>query len=815
MPDSNFGAGTAGSGVARGIERIASLLFVALAFLLPIFFVPSASFPFQFSKALLLALVVTAVFAIWIIARLKDGKFVVPNSPILASLGLVVALSALSGLFSGSIGTSLLGQGFEVGTTVNVLLVALIAFLVPVFFRTKEQIFGSYLAFLASFLLIALFHLLRLAFGPDFLSAGILTDTVSNTIGTWNDLGVFFGAAAILSLVTVEFLSLGRLFKGLIYLSLAISLFFLAIVNFSTVWFVLGLFSLIFLVYLISFGGRASRASEAAAEAPAMRELRKIPFPSLAVLLISVVFILAGTAIGNQISSVLHISQIEARPSWGATFDVARQTLIKDPLLGAGPNRFTAEWQKYKPAGINNTVFWNTDFNYGVGLIPTFLATTGILGVMAWIAFFLLFLYTGFKAILGALSDKFSQYLVTSSFLVALFFWIFNIFYIPSQTIFALTFLFTGLFVASLVTEKFSGMKTISFIEDPRAGFISVLALILLLIGTVTLGYLFVEKYIASVYFQKGVISYNTAGNLDTAEGLISRAAALSPQDIYYRFLTQLTLMRMNALLSQNAKETSADAMRSKFQTLLGTALDEARQAVALNPTDYQNLMTYGSVYESVVPVDKAAYDSAKAVYEQALALNPHSPAIILTLARLEVTKGDNAKAREEIGKALAEKNNYTEAIFLLSQIQVQEGNIKDAISSVEAAASIAPNDPTIFFQLGLLRFNNKDYAGAASALERSIALNPSYANAKYFLGLAYDKLGRSDDAIRQFTELKASNPDNKEIDFILKNLQAGRPALANPTPPVDTTPPEKRAKLPVSEKGAAKKTVAPLDGTE
>ncbi|HEY4508567.1 MAG TPA: tetratricopeptide repeat protein [Candidatus Paceibacterota bacterium] len=808
----------------QGIERFAARCLFALAFLLPVFFIPVFSFPFQFSKALLLSLLVLIALCVWLIARLKDGQFFLPSSPLLIALGAIVGVFALSGLLSGSVGTSLWGQGFEVGTTLNILIVSLLAFLISVLFRGKEQIFGSYLAFLAAFFLTALFHVLRLVLGPGFLSLGVFTETVSNAIGKWNDLGVFFGASALLSLVTIELLQLNRLFRSVIYIALAVSLFFLAVINFGTVWFVLGLFSLIFLVYLISFSSSAPRGADAVlgedgdmplSSATERRDVsvsasvRRIPIPSLTVLLISVVFILAGGTIGREISSALNISQIEARPSWQATFAVARQTLIKDPLLGAGPNQFTGEWLQFKPDGINTTIFWNTDFSYGVGLIPTFLATTGILGVMAWVAFFLLFVYTGFKAILSRLSDAFSRYLITSSFLVAFFLWIFTIFYIPSLTVFALAFLFTGLFITALTAEGMSPVTAFSFARDPRAGFVSVLALILLLIGAVTLGYSLVQKYAAAVFFQKGVIAFNAEGNLDTSERLISRAATVGPLDLYYRFLTELSLIRMNTLLSQNQSAVSAESVRSGFQTLLGAALGYARQAVALNPSNYQNFMTLGRVYEAVTPLNiEGAYESAKAAYEQALTQNPRSPAILLTLARLEVAKKDNAKARENIARALREKNNYTEAIFLLAQIEAAEGNIKAAISSVEAASIISPGDPSIFFQLGMLRFTDKDYRGAAGAFERSVALSPTYANAKYFLGLSYDKLSRATDAITQFNDLQKTNPDNAEVKLILSNLRAGRPPFSNAAPPVDDKP-EKRVKLPVEEKQSKKGAVS------
>lgn len=788
-----------------GLERFAGLVLLVCIFLLPIFFIPSVSFPFSQAKAVLFSVSVLLAFSAWVIARLKDSRFVIPRTLMLFSLGAFAVLAALSSLLSGTVSDSFFGQGFEVGTAVSFLIAFLLSFLVPILFRAKDQIFFWYLVFFSSFFLVVLFQALRLAFGPDLLSLGILTDTISNTIGKWNDLGVFFGTAALLSLITVELLSLSRLFKIFAYAALILSLLLLSVVNFYPVWIVLGLFSLVVLVYLISFRiadvNFPELENEIIEKIPVARQNRRIPIPSLFVLLVSVTFMLAGNTLGNGISSFFHISNIEARPSWPATFSVARQTLIEDPLLGVGPNQFASQWLKFKPAGINDTVFWNVNFSYGVGLIPTLLATTGIIGLIAWLVFFLSFCYAGFTAILSDIKDKFSQYLIASSFLTALFLWIFSIIYIPSVTMFALTFLFTGLFISALIVERFVSTTVISFTDNPRTGFVSVLALVLLLIGSVSLGYFFLQKYVASVSFQKGLRAASSEGNIDKAEGFIARAASLSPSDIYYRYLTELSLVRMNSLFSSATGALSEESVRSKFQTLLGSALNTARQAVALNSKNHENFMELGRVYEAVVPLNIAgAYENARQSYEEALKFNPHGPAIMLAMARLEIAKKDNTKAREHIIEALREKRNYTEAIFLLSQIEAQEGNIKAAISSVEAAAVISPDDPAIFFQLGFLRFTDKDFSGAASALERAVALNSSYANAKYFLGLSYDKLGLDAKAIAQFVDLKSTNPDNKEIDLILRNLRAGRSPFSNAAPPVDDKP-EMRAKLPVDEK--------------
>ena len=300
----------------------------------------------------------------------------------------------------------------------------------------------------------------------------------------------------------------------------------------------------------------------------------------------------------------------------------------------------------------------------------------------------------------------------------------------------------------------------------------------------------------------------NRDGNLGAAETAIGKAVGLSPTPAHFRALTEISLARMNVLIQKDAKDAGAEAVRNEFQGLFGNALAYAREALALDPFQYASFLELGRVYEAVVPLKApGAYESAKASYEQALTLNPHSPAIELTLARLEIAKGDHTKAREHIGKALVMKNNHLEAIFLLSSLEVEDGNIKAAVQAAEAAAFIAPNDSAVLFQLGLLRFNDANYRGAIDALERAVATTPTYANAKYYLGLSYEKVGRTADALQQFTDLLAANPDNAALARAVANLRVGRSSSA-------TVAPEKTEKrtLPVPEKGARGKKSANFD---
>jgi len=116
----------------------------------------------------------------------------------------------------------------------------------------KVSILRFYILLLTVSILLGLFHLLRVIFGADTLTFGIFQGTVATPLGSWNDLGLFFGLAIILSLVALEQLSITKGGKIIIGFIVFLSLLILAVVNFFSVWIVLGVVSLIMLIYSLS-----------------------------------------------------------------------------------------------------------------------------------------------------------------------------------------------------------------------------------------------------------------------------------------------------------------------------------------------------------------------------------------------------------------------------------------------------------------------------------------------------------------------------------------------------------------------------------
>jgi tetratricopeptide (TPR) repeat protein len=773
-------------------SAIAYWILLGMGFFIPVFFLPLASISPQFGTSFLFGFGAIVALASFIIAGLATNSldFPKPSRYVLACIGIVPLAYACSALASGFSRQSLFGYTFDVSTVGFILLGFAYLLAVSLLFRDKVRIFYGYLAFLVSSLLLSLFIGIRLIFGTKALSFGIFTALTSTPIGSWNNLGIFFGICVIISLLTYQMASVSRLVRILLLVALFLSLFFLVLVNFSLIWLILAATSFLFILYSVSSSAQYPGFSWRA-------RILAVPLYPLFVLVISAAFFIWGAGIGGTLSTKLGVTNLEVRPDFGTTMSIAKGTLADHLMFGSGPNTFVNQWLTYKPDEIVSTVFWNTDFPAGFGLIPTFAVTTGIVGMLSWLLFLGFYLYLGLKSIFGAFADSFVKYLLTSSFFVSLYLWIMAFAYVPSAVIFILTLFFTGLFFASvyvagiipLETRRFSGAK----------GFVFSLGSVALFAALIALGYGLYKNSASLWYFQKSSYALSQDGDITASEQDMLNAIAFVKGDVYFRALAQIELLKLNAIAQQDTSKVKPADIQQQFSDVLTNAIKAGLAARDVDPDNYLNWVALGQVYDAVsgpaLKIEGAA-DSAEFAYTEALKRNPKNPGILVLLSRLAAGQNDLAAARNYALQAIQMKSNYLDAYFVLSQIEVSDNNLKAAVDSVTAASVIDPTNPAIFFQLGLLKYNEKDYAGAIAALEKATQMTPDYANAKYFLGLSYEAVGRHADAITQFEDIKVTNPDSAEVDAILANLKAGKPIFTGDT----ATSPEKGKTLPVKE---------------
>lgn len=746
-----------------------------------VFFIPSQVVPFIYSKITIAALAVLVAIVFFILARLRRGNVIVPPLALIGAVWLVPAAYLLSALFSGvSTSAAFYGTDLEPDTLGFVVLTAVLTTLTALTFRRGPQ----YRAFFrASAIVLAVVLLAQIIF---FIIGKVMPNVISSTtnlVGSFNDLGLLVGLGVILSLLGLRFLGIEGRSKTAILVCGAVGLFVLAVVNSQIIWALVALVALgLFIESIMKKStGEDDLEFDGVDVISGERDLgsdgdesHTIGAP-LVTLLVAIFFLIGGSTIGNALVSAMGASVVDVRPSWQSTFDVGSHVYATSPVFGSGPGTFVGQWLKFRDRSLNDTIFWNIDFTSGIGYIPTSFVTTGVVGVIAWLAFLGLFLYIGVRALLFRTpSDAFMRYVSLASFTGVVYILVASIVSVPGPVVLIIGAMMLGVFISSLRYGRERRELGIIFARSPRVGFVIVFGLTLLLLASVLAAYVFVERYLADVSYARAAVAYRSADYAEATTN-VNRSILFAPSERAYQLSAAIGIERMKQIVADQTLAPS-DAQQ-QFQAALTGSIQAGATATRLWPHNYQNWVVLGNVYQTVVPLNiQGAYENAKASFEEAAKLSPTNPTVPFIVAQLEIAKGDAAAGEAKLIEAITLKHDYIQAIFLLSQLQAQQGKAAEALQAAEAAAYFAPNDPTVLFQVGILRSANGNTAGAIDALTKATQVNTQFANAYFFLGVMYALSGdyaKAASALETVANFSAENAQAVASD--LEALQAGR----------------------------------------
>ncbi len=757
-----------------------AVVLAALMFLLPLFFIPNAIFPLQFSKVMLALVALVAIVIIFSVRTLRSGTLSIHWSGLSLAIATLPLTYLISAIFSSVPSLSFFGYQIDQDTFGFFALAAVLSLAISVAATSEKRIFYALTGLLLGTGLLFLFQYVQIFFGTP-IHLGIFSSPIQNLLGKWNDVGLFAGLAASLSLLSLEVVPLTRVVLVILALTLLASLALLVIVSFPFAWYLVGIVAFMTLIFSVMRYHIASGGAQ--------KKARGIV--SCLVLAVVMFFVFFGSQVSVAVQNRLNIQAFEVSPSLQGTLGVLENVYAKRPVVGSGPNTFSNEWLLYRPTEALSTVFWATEFSAGSGYIPTAFTTGGIVVGIGWLLLIGAFIFMGVRALLTVkeVHDG-SYFLMATTGLGALFLLVIHVFYVPSESLTLLLFIFLGLFMASLSGTPVSRRLSVSFAQSPRLGFLSVLVIAITLVVSVISLYAAGEIYASSVFAAQALVRAN-AGDISGALSSATEAIALSPQDRYYRTLTSLQLAQLSALVQSGLSDVKA---QQTFQNGLSQAIAASRSAVDLDPLSYDNWMSRASVYASVVPLKiQGAPNNATIGFETARELNPASPEVDYQEAALKVYANDNEGARKAALASIAKKADYTPAILLLAQASLNEGKIADAISSLKSALVFTPSDSSLLYQLGLLELQAKQYQDAASSFTQALSVTPNFANASFYLGAADVFLGKTHDALALFKALEEKNPDNTTLQDVISKVAKGLNPFANTgtaaLPPAGTLP--------------------------
>lgn len=662
-------------------DQISFYALLATIMLLPLFFLPFSNIPVEVSKSLLLVIGLGITIIAWTIARFFDGKVSLPKSYILLSGFSIAFVFFFAALFSPVKSWSLTGIIFDVGSFWFIFVCFALMFAASVILRGEKRARMVLWGAIISFTVVLLFQIVRLLV-PGGLTLGVFASSSDNLLGSWNSLGILSGLLSIISLFMIEFLALDRKKKLALGALLLFSFIFIALVNYSLILWLLGIFALVIFVFKILYYVRARENAEQSIEFPLL---------PLAVLIFSVLFLLSGPLIRGFLPEKLGTTNnVEVRPPLSSTLLIAKETLKSRPILGAGPNRFGEMWAMHKPATTNAGGFWDAYFDFGWGLLPTFIITTGILGVLAWITFLTLLFLAGMKSVFASiLSGK--NYEAAVFFLASFYLFLASFFYPVGIVLFVLAFVMAGGFIGLYSGSRPGGDISVSFLDDPRKSFFAIIFLVFLIITTVVASFKFTERFVSVSYFRKAL----TADTVESAEANINKALSLNWNDLYLRTRAQVYLVKLNNEVSANPDLSEEEI--PALQGVLDQAINSAVSATTYNHTNYLNFRSLGTVYELAGSLGvPGGYEKALEAYRVASNLNPINPGLKLSLARISFVLDQKVEAKEYGRQALIAKPNYVEAMIFLAQVAKNEGDLDGARTYATRALSFSQGNKDI-----------------------------------------------------------------------------------------------------------------------
>lgn len=752
--------------LAKICDVVSKYSLYVLVALIPIFFLPFTGDFLDFNKQAILILLTSISLFSWIISVLVSGKLSFNLSKTNIAVAIFFLIAMISVIFSKDKYQSF--WGYQTPVTESLLTViglCIFYFLVSNIFSKKEIVRSIYI-FVSSALLSVLLGIIYLL-GLFILPFNFAKSTSFNTIGSLSSFGFF--VTALLPLLIILEVFAKKWMKIVFAVGIAFCIISLVFINYFLIWWMVLVGCILVTVF-----------------AAIRRKTFDLRWLSIAMffIVISLFFLIL------QPSFVFVNRPTEIYLNQASTLDVAIKTIKSSPLLGSGPGTFVFDFSKFKKVDFNQSQIWNLSFDAGASKFLTNFATTGILGVLSFLAIILVVIFYGVKNILSQISnskieDKNNYWLISGGVLAS--FTTISIGYLILNSSLSLDFMFFFLMACfiSLTFDRKDYELSPSSLLTLSTTFLFTLFFIFGL-GLLILGG---QRYVAEIRYYNGVKALSL-NQTDKAISSLESAVALNPSmDFYFNQLAQVYILKISEVVAD--KKLSETDKSKNVQLLISNAINASKIATDISPNNVNNWASRALIYQNLIGTVPGAEDWAITSNETAMKLDPQNPYyltqkginLMAKASLLEKDKTDEKNknyeaAKVEFDKAIKLKSDYSLARFQLAMLYQAQGKTDQVMPALLETEKYAPDDVGLAFQIGVLYYEDKKYDEAQVKLEKALFINPNYSNALYYLALTYYKLDSVDKAIEQMAAVLKLNPDNEQIKKALDNLKNGKNPL-------------------------------------
>ena len=669
---------------------------VLLAFLIPIFFLPTTSEFYNFNKTTLLIVGAFFLLFVWGVKMVADERVRITTTPLDIPLLLFLGAFIFATLFSIDPVVSFIGaHPIFFGSLLSV------AALVILYFLAVTHLDNTYrnvllVAVTASATILAL-AFMSYYFGHSLLSQSWATARNWNPVGNLDTLAFFLVIASFLT-TSLALYAKQQVAKYLLFILAAIQIIALILINsgFSYVALAAGI------VFAILFLPQVKLNQE--------NKAGLIVISALAVLLLILVNI---SQVGNSIIKPLIAGKDTSislskpvRLPLQAAWQSSASSLTVRPIFGSGSSTFGIIFPSFKPLSlntVNTNNIWNIRFDQPNSGVLDILASTGALGIIAFLvlAFVLLRVLINFSSKSELVKNNPYIIFLEASLVAFLFGLIFFDFSVVTATAFFLVaaVFFTvardwGSNLASevdleLVTLKAGALRAVSAEGKTRPNsfaWVVFIPAVLLFVGVVFISW---KTYQSEFYYRKAIVAFNDNKADETRKNLVAAIKDNPYRDTYHRALLVTDLAIAQALnrkgnLSQNEQNTlsalvtEAVAQGKVITGYEGTGLGvfQVKKVAGTSSYNVANWESLANVYANIGGnLRNDASVHAINTFSQAIRLDPTNPRLYEALGNVYFNLGDVDNAIKNFELATSAKIDYASAHYNLAQAVKRKGD--------------------------------------------------------------------------------------------------------------------------------------------
>jgi len=375
------------------------------------------------------------------------------------------------------------------------------------------------------------------------------------------------------------------------------------------------------------------------------------------------------------------------------------------PIFGSGPGTFAYSYYLDRPMEHNLVSEWDFLYNKAHNELLNYLATSGTVGLLAYLWLLGTIFYHGFATILNHKkhrSQPKTQLMINAILAGILGLSVSNFLGFSTVMVSALMIILA----AALFIFKSQETKIIKDSKTTRLNPFQILTLFSLFLITLFLTFNVVRIWQADYYLTKGKTSL-AIGEYDQSLSYLNRAILLSPNEALFYDELASTYAEVVSQLVQ-AKETEA------AKEFAGLAIAANDKALRLNERHLNFYKTRSAIFSKLSALNESYLQDAQEALQLAQILAPTDPKMVYQEGLVALALSHSDEAITLIQRAIDMKPNYHQAYYQLGQIYEQQQAYASALEQYRFILDyLIPNDNNLQKKIKALQALIKNQSSA------------------------------------------------------------------------------------------------------